>query len=45
MHDGLAPTVAAAITAHHGEALASRQAVEELTESQRTALLRFLELL
>ena len=45
MHDGLAPTVAAAIDAHHGEALESRQAVERLTESQRASLLRFLELL
>ncbi len=42
MHDGRAHSLEAAIDAHEGEAEASRQAVGNLTASEREALLAFL---
>jgi len=43
MHNGLATTLGDAIDAHHGEATASREAVEALDQSDYEALIRFLE--
>lgn len=43
MHNGLAATVGDAIDAHHGEATASREAVEALDDDDYAALIRFLE--
>jgi CxxC motif-containing protein (DUF1111 family) len=43
MHDGSAATVEAAIRAHEGEALASREAFEALDDAARAQLLGFLE--
>lgn len=43
MHDGLAETVEAAITAHAGEADPSRTAFESLSADDKDALLAFLE--
>ncbi|MEX2177674.1 MAG: di-heme oxidoredictase family protein, partial [Gemmatimonadaceae bacterium] len=43
MHDGRARTVEEAILMHGGEALASRNAFQALTPSQRAALLDFVE--
>ena len=43
MHDGLAETVEDAIMAHAGEADASRDAFEQLSDTDRDALLSFLE--
>jgi CxxC motif-containing protein (DUF1111 family) len=43
MHDGMAPTIAAAIERHFAEAEASRTAYEELSDSDRQDLLSFLE--
>ncbi len=43
MHDGLAETVEQAISAHAGEADASRTAVENLSDDDKDALIAFLE--
>lgn len=43
LHDGSASTVAAAIAAHAGEAELSRAAFDALTDTERAALLTFLE--
>lgn len=45
MHDGSAPAIEAAIRAHEGEALASREAFEALDAAARAQLLGFLETL
>ncbi len=43
MHDGLAPTIEAAILRHDAEGRASREAFEALSESEREELLAFLK--
>jgi len=43
MHHGLAPTLDAAIRDHYAEALESREAYENLTQSERDAVIAFLE--
>lgn len=43
MHDGLAPTITAAIRRHEAEGAASRDAFDALTDAERDDLLKFLE--
>ncbi|MGQ4275207.1 di-heme oxidoredictase family protein [Terrihabitans sp. B22-R8] len=43
LHDGRAPDVATAIAFHGGEAMAARVCVQELSESERVRLIRFVE--